>query len=154
MRVTIAGGHGTIARHLTRLLTDGGHQVTSLVRKRDQFADIEQVGGRPVLVDLEHTTVAQLADAVGDVDAVVFAAGSGPGSGAARKETVDHQGAVVLIEAAKRRNVDQYLMVSSIGANAAAVLKGLLVDAPPSMTTVQLTAGPTPIAEAINSIST
>ena len=216
MRVTIAGGHGTIARHLTRLLTDGGHQVTSLVRKRDQFADIEQVGGRPVLVDLEHTTVAQLADAVGDVDAVVFAAGSGPGSGAARKATVDHQGAVVLIEAAKRRNVDQYLMVSSIGANAAhegddvfdaylrakgraddavrssglsysilrpttltdgdpvgtvamstdanggaiaradvaAVLKGLLVDAPPSMTTVQLTAGPTPIAEAINSIST
>ena len=39
-------------------------------------------------------------------------------------------------------------------ADVAAVLKGLLVDAPPSMTTVQLTAGPTPIAEAINSIST
>ncbi len=102
MKVTIAGGHGTIARHLTRRLSAEGHRVRSLVRKQEQFRDIDTVGGEPVLVDLEDTTAEQLAEAVGDADAVVFAAGSGPGSGAGRKETVDHQGAVALIEAAKR----------------------------------------------------
>lgn len=78
MDITIAGGHGTIARHLTRLLAGDGHHVTSLVRKEQQFGDIEEVGGRPVLVDLENTTSHQLAEAIGDADAVVFAAGSGP----------------------------------------------------------------------------
>ena len=50
-------------------------------------------------------------------DAVVFAAGAGPGSGAARKQTMDLGGAVKLIEAAKAAGVPRYVMVSSIGAD-------------------------------------
>ncbi|MCB1027005.1 MAG: SDR family oxidoreductase [Microthrixaceae bacterium] len=118
MLITIAGGHGTIARQLTRLLVDDGHRVRSLVRKPDQFGDIEAVGGTPVLADLEAMDAGELADVVGDADAVVFAAGSGPGSGAERKETVDHRGAVLLIDAAKRRNVAHYVIISSMGADA------------------------------------
>ena len=36
-----------------------------------------------------------------DADAVVFAAGAGPGSGAARKETVDRDAAILLADAAE-----------------------------------------------------
>jgi uncharacterized protein YbjT (DUF2867 family) len=49
-------------------------------------------------------------------DAVIFAAGAGPGSGAARKETMDYGGAVKLVEAAEQHNARRYLMLSSMGA--------------------------------------
>jgi uncharacterized protein YbjT (DUF2867 family) len=49
-------------------------------------------------------------------DAVIFAAGAGPGSGAARKETMDYGGAAKLVEAAERHGVRRYLMLSSMGA--------------------------------------
>ncbi|MGW4296869.1 NAD(P)H-binding protein, partial [Micromonospora chersina] len=48
-------------------------------------------------------------------DAVVFAAGAGPGSGAARKDTVDRAAAVLLADAAQRAGVRRYLLVSSMG---------------------------------------
>jgi uncharacterized protein YbjT (DUF2867 family) len=46
----------------------------------------------------------------------VFAAGAGPGSGDARKETMDYGGAVKLIEAAESHGVRRYLMLSATGA--------------------------------------
>jgi uncharacterized protein YbjT (DUF2867 family) len=45
-----------------------------------------------------------------------MAAGAGPGSGPARKRTVDYGGAVKLIDAAKANGVRRYLIVSSMGA--------------------------------------
>ena len=56
-------------------------------------------------------------DAVRGADAVVFAAGAGPGSGAERKKTVDLGAAVKLIEAAQQTGVKRYVMVGSIGAH-------------------------------------
>ena len=50
-------------------------------------------------------------------DAVVFAAGAGPGSGPARKRTVDHGAAVKLIDAARAAGVDRYVMISTLGAD-------------------------------------
>ncbi|MDQ2700445.1 MAG: NAD(P)H-binding protein, partial [Actinomycetota bacterium] len=52
-----------------------------------------------------------------DIDAIVFAAGAGPGSNAERKDTVDHMGAVKLIEAAKRVGTRRYVIISSTGAD-------------------------------------
>jgi uncharacterized protein YbjT (DUF2867 family) len=46
---------------------------------------------------------------------VVFAAGAGPGSGAARKETVDYEAAVKLRDAAEQAGVRRYVMVSAMG---------------------------------------
>ena len=57
---------------------------------------------------------------VAGADAVVFAAGAGPGSGAARKDTVDRAAAVLLADAAERAGVRRYLLVSSMGVDAVA----------------------------------
>jgi uncharacterized protein YbjT (DUF2867 family) len=47
---------------------------------------------------------------------VVFAAGAGPGSGAARKETVDRAAAVLAADAAERAGVRRFVQISSMGA--------------------------------------
>jgi uncharacterized protein YbjT (DUF2867 family) len=57
-----------------------------------------------------------LSEFVDGADAVVFAAGAGPGSGAERKRTVDLGAAVKLLDAARRTGARRYLMVSSMGA--------------------------------------
>lgn len=118
MRVAIAGGHGAIAQHLTKMLVERGDEVVSLIRDPDQESEITDLGGQPVICDLEAVDGAGLAEAIGSADAVVFAAGAGPGSGAERKETVDYEGAVKLIEAARRLEVVRYVMVSAISADA------------------------------------
>ena len=115
MHVVIAGGHGKIALRLTARLAARADIVTSLIRNPDHRADVEQAGGRPVVVDLEATTVDDLAPILRGADAVVFAAGAGPGSGAARKDTVDRAAAVLLAEAARAAGVQRYLLVSSTG---------------------------------------
>ena len=115
MHVVIAGGHGKIALRLTARLAARADIVTSLIRNPDHRADVEQAGGRPVVVDLEATTVDDLVPILRGADAVVFAAGAGPGSGAARKDTVDRAAAVLLAEAARAAGVHRYLLVSSTG---------------------------------------
>jgi len=68
-------------------------------------------------VDLENGGLRQVSQATEGVDAIVFSAGAGPGSGAARKETMDYGGAAKLIAAAQEHGVRRYVMVSSIGAH-------------------------------------
>ena len=117
MRVLIAGAHGKTARHLTRMLVEDGHEVRGLVRKEEQTGDVEADGAEAVLVDLEAEEVeGRLGDAVKGCDAVVFAAGAGPGSGDERKETMDYGGAAKLVEAAERNEARRYLMLSAMGA--------------------------------------
>jgi uncharacterized protein YbjT (DUF2867 family) len=118
MKVGIAGGHGKIALELTRLLAGREDEVVSLIRNPDGAADVRDAGGEPVRCDLEHAAPAEVAAAIEGCDAVVFAAGAGPGSGAERKDTMDYGGAVLLIEAAKEAGVERYLMISAMGADA------------------------------------
>lgn len=117
MRILIAGAHGKTARRLARMLVGEGHEVRGLVRKEEQMGDVEADGAEPVLVDLEAEEVAGgVGEAVEGCDAIVFAAGAGPGSGDERKETMDYGGAAKLVEAAEERGVGRYLMLSAMGA--------------------------------------
>jgi uncharacterized protein YbjT (DUF2867 family) len=121
MRVVIAGGHGKIALILERLVSQRGDSVAGFIRNPAQAADLEAVGAEPLVMDLEQASVDEVANHLDGADAVVFAAGAGPGSGAARKETVDRDAAILLADAAEAANVRRYLMVSSTGADANAV---------------------------------
>jgi nucleoside-diphosphate-sugar epimerase len=117
MRVVIAGGHGKIALLLEGLLSGRGDQVAGLIRNPGQSADLDRAGTEPVVIDLEHATVDEVANAVTGADAVVFAAGAGPGSGAARKQTMDRDGAILLADGAEKAGIRRYVMVSAIGAD-------------------------------------
>ena len=100
---------------LVRLLTARGHRARGLVRKPEQAESLEVVGAVPMIGDLEAEP--SLESYVKGADAVVFAAGAGPGSGPERKRTVDLGGAVKLTDAAAALGVRRYLMVSSVGAD-------------------------------------
>lgn len=117
MKVAIAGGHGKIGMRLARVLSRRGDEVRSLIRDPGHSEEVAETGAVPVPCDLEQAGVDEVAEAIDAVDAVVFAAGAGPGSGPERKETMDYGGAVKLIEAAKAKEVGTYVMVSSMGAD-------------------------------------
>jgi uncharacterized protein YbjT (DUF2867 family) len=119
MRVVIAGGHGQIALLLEERLSRRGDTPVGIVRNPDHVPDLEERGAQAVVLDLEQAGVDELAGVVDGADAVVFAAGGGPGSGVARKETVDKGAAVLLADAAERAGVRRYLMVSSMGTDQA-----------------------------------
>jgi nucleoside-diphosphate-sugar epimerase len=123
MHVVIAGGHGQIALRLTEIMAAEGHSVTGLIRNPDQAEDLTAIGGRAIVLDLEQADAEHLSgllasEMYGEVDAVVFAAGAGPGSGAERKDTVDRAAAVLLADAAERSGVRRFIQISSMGADA------------------------------------
>jgi uncharacterized protein YbjT (DUF2867 family) len=119
VRIVIAGGHGQIALRLERLLAARGDAPVGLIRNPEHAADLTAAGAEPVVTDLEQVSVAALADHLAGADAVVFAAGAGPGSGDARKDTVDRGASALLADAAQAAGVRRFVQVSSMGADRA-----------------------------------
>jgi uncharacterized protein YbjT (DUF2867 family) len=116
MRVVIAGGHGKIALLLERLLAGRGDQAVGLIRNPAQVADVQQAGAEAVVCDLETASADDVAALLSGADAVVFAAGAGPGSGVPRKDSVDRGASVLIADAAQRAGVRRFVQVSSMGA--------------------------------------
>ncbi|MGW7517220.1 NAD(P)H-binding protein [Streptomyces sp. NPDC054796] len=118
MRTVIAGGHGQIALRLERLLAGRGDEAAGIIRRPEQAGDLLAAGAEPVVCDLESASVEEVAKHLEGADGAVFAAGAGPGSGAARKETVDRDAALLFADAAERAGVRRFLVVSSMNADA------------------------------------
>jgi uncharacterized protein YbjT (DUF2867 family) len=118
MRIAIAGGHGQVARLLSRALAARGDIPLALVRQLGHVADVTADGAEAVVLDLERANARDVAEAVAGADAVVFAAGAGPGSSIARKDAVDRAAAGLLADGAELAGVRRYVMVSSMGAGA------------------------------------
>jgi uncharacterized protein YbjT (DUF2867 family) len=115
MRVVIAGGHGKIALLLERLLAERGDQAVGLIRNPAHVADVQKAGAEAVICDLETASAEDVAMLLSGADAVVFAAGAGAGSGAARKDSVDRGASVLMADAAERAGVRRFVQVSSMG---------------------------------------
>ena len=113
MNITIVGAHGSIAQLLHPKLIENGHNVRGIIRKEEQVPRLEELGVEAVVADIEEED--DISESVGDADAVVFAAGAGPGSGKERKYTVDRDGAIKLINACKSNSIDRYIMISAMG---------------------------------------
>ncbi|WP_284743364.1 SDR family oxidoreductase [Amycolatopsis sp. RTGN1] len=117
MRVVIAGGHGQIALRLERLLAARGDEAVGIIRNPAHAADLEAAGAQGVVLDLESSDVDAVAEVLKGADAAIFSAGAGPGSGTARKDTVDRGAAALFAEAAERAGVRRHIQVGSMGAD-------------------------------------
>ncbi|MCU1409086.1 MAG: putative NADH-flavin reductase [Microbacteriaceae bacterium] len=115
-RIAIIGGHGKVALHLARVLSETGHSVSSVVRNPAHFDDVSERGATPVLLDVEQASTEELSTALAGHDAVVWAAGAG-GDSPARTWAVDRDAAIRSMDAAADAGVERYVMVSYIGAN-------------------------------------
>jgi nucleoside-diphosphate-sugar epimerase len=113
-RIAIIGGHGKVALHLSALLTEEGHSVTSFIRNPDQAADVAATGASPSVLDVESSTTAELAAALRNHDAVVWSAGAGGGN-PQRTYAVDRDAAIRSMDAAAEAGVGRYVMVSYYG---------------------------------------
>ncbi len=110
MKVLIAGANGNTGYRLVRLLAGGDHEVRAMIRDPAQAGRMEEAGAEPFVADLEGDP----SPAAKGREVVFFCAGGGRGSGPGKKETVDHMGAVKLIEAAEAEGADRFVLLSSI----------------------------------------
>jgi len=114
-RIVIIGGHGKVALHLARSLSQRGDEVTSVFRNPDHAEDVAATGARPVVADIEILDTDALAELLAGNDAVVFSAGAGGGN-PARTYAVDRDAAIRVIDAAGLAGTRRFVMVSYFGA--------------------------------------
>ncbi|QZY27678.1 SDR family oxidoreductase [Nocardioides coralli] len=113
-RIAVVGGHGQIARLLHPMLLGAGHEPVALVRSEAQAAELEATGVTTRHLDIEAGDVDDFVSAFEGCGAVVFAAGGGPDGNVERKKTVDLDGSLLSIEAAKQLGIDRFVQVSAI----------------------------------------
>jgi uncharacterized protein YbjT (DUF2867 family) len=113
--IAVIGGHGKVALHLARVLSERGDRVTSLFRNPDHEAEVAATGAEPVVADVENLDTAGIAKVLAGHDAVVFSAGAGGGS-PERTYAVDRDAAIRAIDAAGEVGVRRFVMVSYFGA--------------------------------------
>ncbi len=111
MDVFIIGITGSIGGLLAQNLLTKGDTVHGLVRRDEQRADLAAQGINAAVGDLTSMSVESLAVAFGNVDAIVFSAGSNGGSMAVTK-AIDGDGVTKAIEAARRAGIKRLTLVS------------------------------------------
>lgn len=111
--VLVAGATGRTGQHIVRQLVDEGYRVRALGRDGDKvramFGDSVEVAVGDV------TDPASLKPAFDGVMLVVSAIGSSAKEGPGSPEFVDYGGNNNLVDAAVAVNVDQFVLVSSMG---------------------------------------
>ena len=113
MQTLIIGANGNIGQLVCQQGSALGMDLLGMVRNSKQVPNIEKLGARAVIADLED----EFAHAFDDVNNVVFTAGSGGHTGADKTLMVDLYGAVRAIEESKRRGIEHFVMVSALDAD-------------------------------------
>lgn len=114
MHVLVIGANGTTGKMVVEKLANSEqHLVRAMVRKTDQAPTMEKLGARPIIADLEN----EFDYVMEDVNAVIFAAGSGPDTGSDKTTAVDEMGAKKAIDYAREKGIERFIMLSSVGAD-------------------------------------
>ncbi|GAA1760387.1 NAD(P)H-binding protein [Agromyces humatus] len=111
MKVFIIGVSGAVGGLLARNLIDWGDEVSGLVRRDEQRAELSTRGVAARVAELADLTADSLASMFEGIDAVVYTAGS---NGGARDVTaaIDGEGAVRALEATRLAGVNRFALVS------------------------------------------
>lgn len=113
--MAIVGGAGKVSRKLIPLLVDAGLGVVPLARRDEQLAELEQMGASPRRLDIEKGSADDFLAAFDGCDGIVFSAGGGADGNVERKRTVDLEGSIKSMEAARALGIDRFVQVSAIG---------------------------------------
>lgn len=114
MNVLVIGANGQVGRNIVKELADTNHNAVAMVRKEEQKAKMEELGAtKVVLADLEK----DFSNAFDDVEAVIFAAGSGPKTGAEKTLTIDLWGSVKAAQYAQDKGVKRFVQLGSMGSD-------------------------------------
>ena len=106
MKIFIAGASGRVGTKLTRDLINDGYEVIAGARHLEKVVKDRRV--TPVKFEL-HESVEEMRQAIGDVDAIYFTAGSG----AKDLLQTDAFGAVKLMQAAAKNGINRFVMLSA-----------------------------------------
>lgn len=106
--IGISGGVGGQAAHKLRAR---GDDVSGLIRRPEQQAELAEFGAEGRVGDLALLTPEALAELIGPVDSLLFSAGSGGGDVQATT-AIDGDGVTKAIEAAKIAGVSRFVLVS------------------------------------------
>lgn len=117
MKVLVIGANGQIGRHLVKMLSlSTEHSVRAMVRKEEQKKDMKELGAEDIIIgDLEK----DFSHVFENIDAVIFAAGSGGHTGREQTEIIDRDGAIQSVKEAEKAGVNRFIMISSIMADQA-----------------------------------
>lgn len=111
MHVTVIGGHGRTGKLVVKDLVAEGHDVTATIRNPKHKGGMTRLGAHPVMLDLMTSPADEFDAAIGEADAVVFAAGSGEGE----SEEIDRVGTERAVRAAERAGVKRFVSIAAIG---------------------------------------
>lgn len=116
MKVLIFGANGQIGQHLVdEMKKEGVHEPVAFVRKQEQLEEFRKEGVQARLGDLE-ASIDEIANEMTEIDAIIFTAGSGGATGDDKTLLIDLDGAVKVMEAAKKTDIERFLIVSAFGA--------------------------------------
>ncbi len=114
MDVLVIGANGQVGRNIVKELSAKNHNAVAMVRKEEQKAKMEELGAsKVVLADLEE----DFSNAFDNVDAVIFAAGSGPKTGPDKTLTIDLWGSVKAAKYAEEKGVKRFVQLGSVGSD-------------------------------------
>lgn len=113
-KILIVGATGDTGKRVIEILRNSqSFDPVAMVRKEEQKEIFEDMEVKTVLADLEG----DVDHALKGIDKVIFAAGSGSETGEDKTISVDQEGAIKLIDAAKKAKVKKFVMLSAMGAD-------------------------------------
>jgi nucleoside-diphosphate-sugar epimerase len=106
----LIGATGKIGQHVTSMLSKTDHSLIAMVRQHSNTFNQRVIQRKG---DLEHN----IESAMTGCKQVIFSAGSGADSGFDKTLLIDLWGARKVIDAAKKFNIEHFIMISSRGAD-------------------------------------
>lgn len=113
-KILIVGATGQTGKRVIEILNNSkSFEPVAMIRDGEQKEVFDDMDVKWVLADLEKN----VDHALKGIDKVIFAAGSGGSTGDDKTLAVDQEGAIKMINAAKKAKVKKFIMLSSMGAD-------------------------------------